>query len=491
MDGYGYREETHGNAIWAAKPHNFSELLKTYPHAFIEASGEAVGLEKDQFGNSEIGHMTIGAGRRIKPPKELVDDYLKEPINLKEVIDEIRIGNRRVHLMGLFSNGRVHSDMEHFHILYNLLCDNGIDEIYFHLISDGRDTKQTEFLDFYQELNEWINEKKKGKVATLCGRYYAMDRDKNYDRTNIYYNLIAYGEGETTTNLTNTINNYYKQDITDEFMKPIIVDKNGLINNNDVIFWINYRTDRAKQIISTLTNPEFKEFKTSQYNNLDVYSFVEIDKKVPTNVLNTHNKIENPLGVYLSQLGLTQARVAETEKYAHVTYFFDGEYNGAIENCDKFLIPSPDVETYDLKPEMSIVKVTKKIIECMENDYDFIFANFANPDMVGHTGNFDATVKAIMATDICLGKLLEVANDNFYTVIVMADHGNADTMLDENNNPVTTHSMAKVPFIICDDKIKLKEKGNLTNVAPTILDYMDITIPKEMNSQSLIKKSER
>lgn len=479
LDGYGYREETKGNAIWAANPNNFKEAFKSYPHALLEASGTPIGLEANQFGNSEIGHMTIGAGRRIKPPKERVDEYLQSE-ELDKVITESIIKHKRVHLMGLFSNGKVHSDIEHFKIVYDKLVSQGIKEIYFHLITDGRDTKKDEFLTFYNELLNWTNETGIGKVSTICGRYYAMDRDKKWERTKLYYDLIVNGRGYVANNVPEIINAFYQNNITDEFIKPILVDKNGLINSDDALIWINYRTDRAKQIITTLTDSSFREFNVTYLNNFEVYSFVEIDKKVKTNILNVHDNISNPLGVYLSNLGLSQARVAETEKFAHVTYFFDGEFDGKLDNCNKFLIPSPKVATYDLQPEMSIVGVTKQVIKCMEDDYDFILCNFANPDMVGHTGNFDATVKAIMATDICLGKLIEKAEENFYTIILLADHGNADTMVDEAGNPVTTHTMEKVPFIIMDNKIKLKANGDLTNVAPTILKYMDITIPKEM-----------
>jgi 2,3-bisphosphoglycerate-independent phosphoglycerate mutase len=272
-------------------------------------------------------------------------------------------------------------------------------------------------------------------------------------------------------------------------MVPIIKDSNGIIRDGDTIIWMNYRTDRAKQIIDTLTNVNYDKFLTKKFTDLKVYSFVPIDDNIPTITFLNDMKVENPLGIYLSKLGLTQARVAETEKYAHVTYFFDGTYNGNIENCSKYLIPSLKIKTYDLDPRMSAVLVTKKVIECMERDVDFILVNFANPDMVGHTGVYDAAVKAVKIVDVCLGKLLEEAENNFYKVIVTADHGNVDKMLDENDNIVTTHTLAKVPFIIVDKNITLEDTGDLTNVAPTILDYMDIAKPKEMKeSKSLIIK---
>ena len=490
LDGYGYRDEIKGNAIWAANPNNFKSFFQKYPHALLEASGKPIGLDANQFGNSEIGHMTIGAGRIIKSPKKLADEFL----NTNELDEQIKDldKNKGIHIMGLFSDGCVHSDINHFKIVFDKLTNLGFKNIYFHLITDGRDTGSRDFLKFYDILNEWIKEKGCGIVSTICGRYYAMDRDQKWDRTNYYYNLITGGIGYRGGSVPEIINAFYEQNITDEFLKPIIVNRDGLIKDNDVLFWMNYRTDRAKQIIRSLTDKNFNQFNHYLYPNLQVYTMVKIDKNIKTNVLNDKSNVVNPLGRYFGDLGLTQARVAETEKYAHVTYFFDGEYDGEIEGCNKFLIPSPKVATYDLKPEMSIVDVTKRVINCMDEDYDFILCNFANPDMVGHTGNYEATIKAIMAVDICLGKLIEKAEENFYTIFLLADHGNADTMIDEDGNPVTTHSMERVPFVINDPKIKLKGYGTLADVAPTILDYMDIAIPKEMNDKgSLIIPQEK
>ena len=266
----------------------------------------------------------------------------------------------------------------------------------------------------------------------------------------------------------------------------MVVDEKGLIKDGDVILWMNYRTDRSKQILLSISNPKFDKFEVTNLSNIELYTFFNHDKQINANILIEEPKIENSLGLYLAKLGIKQARIAESEKYPHVTYFFDEGVDGKITNVDKFHIPSPEVATYDLKPEMSLISVTKKIITCMEQDYDFILANFANPDMVGHTGNFDATVNACMAIDICLAKIFEYAEENFYKIIILADHGNADTMLNEDGSVCTTHSMSDVPFIINDSKISLKDGGDLTNVAPTILDYMDISIPEEMTSESLI-----
>ena len=491
LDGFGYREEEEGNAIKAARMKNYENIWNNYPHTTIYASEEPIGLRTGQFGNSEIGHSTIGAGRIVKQNESLVDELLDnadDNLTFQMLIDYTRSNpDKSVHLMGLCSDGLVHSDMNHFIKLYNRLVDNGVHNIYFHLITDGRDTGTNSAYNYIKKIEDVINEREVGSIASLCGRYYAMDRDKKWDRTQLYYDLVTKARGFEFNTSKEALDASYSENITDEFIKPIIIDKNGVIKDDDSVIWINYRADRSKQIVSTLTDVNFSEFKTINYNNLNVYTFFPLDKTIKTKNFLPLNQVENPLGVYLSNLGLSQARVAETEKFAHVTYFFDGSNNSKLEKCDKFLIPSPKVATYDLKPEMSAVEVTKKTIDCMQKDYDFILVNFANPDMVGHTGNWNAAVKACITIDICLGKLLEVAEDNFYKIVILADHGNADIMFDENKVPVTTHTLSKVPFIILDNKVKLADDGSLINVAPTILEYMDIAVPKEMaDTPSLI-----
>ena len=482
LDGFGYREEEYGNAIKMADTKNFDRLWETFPSTTLYASEEYVGLNPGEFGNSEIGHMTIGAGRLIKQHGPRITDFLKD-INtnnnlFKEFLEEAK--TKTVHIMGLYSDGKVHSNLEHFLSIYNILKDNSAKEIHFHLITDGRDTKVNAALNFVKDLEEKLANDNQADISSLCGRYYAMDRDTNYNRTKIYYDLVTKGIGINAKTPTDSLLNQYKKNQTDEFLYPIIVNPNGLIKDGDIILWMNFRSDRGKQILRSFTNNDFAEFPTYKYNDLKVYSFFPLDKDIPTlNFLEDIN-VTNPLGRYLSSLGITQARIAETEKYAHVTYFFDGMYNGKIEKCDKILIPSPKVETYDLAPKMSATDITKKAISAMEKDTDFIFMNFANPDMVGHTGNLEATMKAVTTVDVCLGRLYEVAKDNFYTMFILADHGNADIMLDESGNPVTTHTTSKVPFIITDPNITLKKSGDLTNVAPTILEYMDIALPEEM-----------
>ena len=484
LDGFGYREEEYGNAIKMADTKNFDKLWNTYPHTTLYASEEYVGLNEGEFGNSEIGHMTIGAGRKIMQHGPRITEFLKainkDNLLFNEFLEEAK--SKTVHIIGLYSNGKVHSNLEHFLNVYEILKENNAKKINFHLITDGRDTKVNAAINFVQELEEKIKDDKNANIISICGRYYAMDRDNNYDRTKIYYDLLTKGIGIKAKSATDGILTLYKKDQTDEFLYPLIIEPNETIKDDDMILWMNYRSDRGKQILRAFTKDNFEEFPTYQYQNLKVYSFFPLDKDIKTNNFLEDINVTNPLGIYLSSLGLTQARIAETEKYAHVTYFFDGMYNGKLAKCEKILIPSPKVETYDLKPEMSAIEVTKKAIQAMEKDTDFIFMNLANPDMVGHTGNLEATIKAVTTVDVCLERLFEVAEDNFYTMIILADHGNADIMLDEFGNPVTTHTTSKVPFIITDLNVELKKSGDLTNVAPTILEYMNIALPDEMSN---------
>ena len=485
LDGFGYREEEEGNAIKAADMATFKALWNDYPHTLLGASEEAVGLNKGQAGNSEVGHMTIGAGRVMKQNEIIVNEFF-ENIDLTNKNVEYLLAQKEhdVHIMGLCSDGNIHAGIDDFLNMFDFLVQNGFEKIHFHLITDGRDTGVHDAMKYINTIKDAINKNKVGDIATICGRYYGMDRDNNWDRIKIYYDAIIHGKGTKTLDIEQAIMESYDDGVTDEFIKPIITS-NNMIKNGDILIWMNYRADRAKQILSTIVNSStFQEFPVDDMSNVDVFSFFDIDKKIKTRELIPHSNVTNALGLYLSELGWTQARIAETEKYPHVTYFFDGGYDGKIEKCDKFHIPSPDVPTYDLKPEMSCIGVTKKTIQAMMHDYDFILVNYANPDMVGHTGNMDAATRACMAIDVCLNKIMETAEDNFYKVIILADHGNADTMINPDGTPCTTHTTALVPFIICDKHIKLKDGGSLANVAPTILDYMDIATPKEMSETS-------
>ena len=492
LDGFGYREEKEGNAILNANMSNYKALWDNYPHTTLYASEEYIGLNEGQFGNSEIGHMTIGAGTVVKNNTMIVDDFIKDASNneaFQGFIDELNNNGKPLHLVGLLSEGNVHSTFHHWTKLVDAIKDKITNNVYLHIITDGRDTAPDSAITYINKFKEKAKELKHFSIASVCGRYYAMDRDKKWDRTKLYIDAVTRGIAINVKTVDEAINKSYEAGITDEFIKPFLIDRNGLIRNGDNIMWMNYREDRAVQFLEAITNPEFNAFGKVNTSDCKVYSFLPFEKPINTTNFTNYIKIDNPLGIYLGKLGLTQARIAETEKYAHVTYFFDGQSEDKIDKCDKFLIPSPKVATYDMQPEMSAVEVTKRGIACLDKDYDFILLNYANPDMVGHTGNFDAAVKACNAVDICLGKLLEVAFDNFYKVIIMADHGNCDIMINGDGTPCTTHTLSKVPFIITDQSVELKSSGNISQVAPTILDYMDIARPTDMQAtESLIKE---
>lgn len=482
LDGFGYREEEYGNAIKQANAKNFNKLWEKYPHTTLFASEEYVGLNKHEFGNSEIGHMTIGAGRKIKQHGPRITEFLNESYKnnneFNKFLEEAK--TKEVHIIGLYSEGNVHSNLEHFISMYKILKENDTKKIHFHLITDGRDTDIHASLDYIRSLEELLNNDDLADITSISGRYYAMDRDTNYERTKKYYDLITKGIGEKHSKPSESVTSQYEKGITDEFLNPIIIDPSNTIKNGDIVIWMNYRSDRAKQILKAFTKDNFKEFETINYSSINIYSFFPIGDDIKINTFLDDIEVTNPLGIYLSSLGISQARIAETEKYAHVTYFLDGMYNGDISNCENILIPSPKVKTYDLKPEMSALEVTRAAIYTMEHGKEFIFINYANADMVGHTGDMDATIKAVKAVDFCLGKLYEASLENDYTMIILADHGNADIMLDAENKKVTTHTISKVPFIITDDSIELKNSGDLTEVAPTILKYMNISLPEEM-----------
>ena len=484
LDGFGLRDEVHGNAIKQASMPNYNKLWESYPHSILKASEKSVGLPEGQFGNSEVCHSVLGAGKILRQKQLIATEELEKETFLDndtflDLVEYSKENNKKIHIMGLLSDGGVHSQIQHFLKVLEHLKKQEVKNVYFHVITDGRDTDIHAAKLYLSELQSHINKYELGTISTICGRYYAMDRDNRFERTKLYYDLITAGKGAKPINLDKALNMCYEKNVTDEFLPPILLNTKGLIENNDVLLWINYRTDRAKQILTSLTNPNFDKFE-NPVNVLNLYTLFPVDKTIKSKTFFKEETSENPLGLYLSKLGLSQARIAETEKYNHVTKFFDCEYTGSIAGCDRFLIPSPNVATYDLKPEMSAVEVTKKTILCMEKDYDFILLNYANPDMLGHTGNMRATIQGLQVVDECLGKIIEAAEDNFYKIILLSDHGNADIMLDENNKAVTTHTLSNVPFIITDSKVHLKETGNLSHVAPTILKYMDIALPNEM-----------
>ncbi len=493
LDGFGLKEDEHGNAIKQANMTFFNKLWDEYPHSILEASGEYVGLPSNQFGNSEVCHGVIGLGRKIKQRITVVNEEINkksiyENTALNDLVNHVTTNNSALHLMGLLSDGGVHSHIDYILKLIPVLKEKGVTKLYFHVITDGRDTAYNVALKYIRDLQNVFNECGLGEIISVCGRYYAMDRDNKYERKKYYYNMIAHGQGLNILNLETAIKNCYFKNIYDEFLPPLLLNKNIKLEEHDALLWLNFRQDRARQIMNAIINPEFEGFSNKKINNLKAYMlFTQDDIKNITPLFDFNEEELYPIGQYFSDLGITQARISETEKFSHVTKFFNSEKSTKFKGCDNYLIPSPKVVTYDMTPEMSAAEVTKQTIKCLEKDYDFILLNYANPDMLGHTGNLEATISSMQTLDKQLEILIQNAEDNFYKVIILSDHGNADTMLDENNNPVTTHSMAPVPFILMDKHLKLKESGDLTNVAPTLLNYLDIAIPKDMKeSKSLI-----
>lgn len=490
MDGVGIRKEDHGNAVRTANTKILDNLIKFYPHSLLDASGESVVFPSGQMGNSEVGHSNIGAGRIVYQPLELISNNINskriyDNENINEVINHTKENNSKLHLLGLLSDGGIHSHINHLFGILDMCKERGVKDVYVHVFTDGRDTLPTSGIDFIEQLQKKLDKLGIGKIASISGRYYAMDRDNNWDRVRKTYDVIVNGLGRLASSPLEYVNNSYKDGITDEFIKPILVNKDGTINSNDGLIVFNYRPDRLRELFKTITNPKFNEFPHKTLKNIKLVTMMPVSDEVICKNAFNHQKLDNTLGEYLSNKGIKQLRIAETEKYAHVTYFFDGGVEKELKNCDRILIPSPKVATYDLKPEMSAYEITDKLLEVIDN-YDLVVLNFANGDMVGHTGVFDATVKAVEVVDSCIGKIYDKVMQLGEILIVTADHGNSDYMLDDKDNVITSHSTSLVPFIVTDDKYTLKD-GKLADIAPTILDIMGIEIPSEMTGNSLIK----
>ncbi len=491
LDGFGLREEKSGNAVKLASKPNFDFLWENYPHSTLDASGEPVGLPKGQMGNSEVGHMNIGAGRLVYQPQELINSKIKDGSFLENqeihtVINHTKSHNSKLHIMGLISDGGVHSHIDHLMAILDLCKSCGVQTLYLHLFTDGRDVDKKSAYQYISKVEEKLKEIGVGKIASIGGRYYGMDRDNNYDRLKKGYDVIVNGIGPKSDSIKKFMEESYQNEVTDEFLVPTIFDESGNIEENDGVIVFNYRKDRLREILTALTNPSFKEMEVQRFQNLKVVTMLPVVESVKAHHAFDDPSLKNILGEYLEKQGLSQLRIAETEKYAHVTFFFDGGKEMDYQNEKKILIPSPKVATYDLKPEMSIYEVTDTLLkELSENHYDVIILNFANCDMVGHTGNLEAAIKAVEAVDENLGRVYGKMKELEGTVIVTADHGNCELMVDENNNIITSHTTNKVPFIICNREYIPKD-GKLGDIAPTILKIMGLEIPKEMTGNPLV-----
>lgn len=492
MDGVGIRNTEYGNAVKMAKKPNLDYLIKNYPHSKLEASGELVGLPAGQMGNSEVGHTNIGAGRIVYQPLQLITNQIKngeffQNKNLLETIKHVKDNHSNLHICGLLSDGGIHSHINHLFGLIDLCKKEGISNVYYHVFLDGRDTLPNICLKYLDELSEKIKETSVGSIASISGRYYAMDRDNRWDRVKKAYDVMVTGTGIECNSYKDVIEKNYNEGIFDEFIVPTIIDKNGMIKDNDGLIAFNFRPDRLREIFKAITNPDFSDFEHKNLKNIKLTTMMPVSNEVICNNAFELQKLDNTLGEYLSKNHKTQLRIAETEKYAHVTYFFDGGVEKDLDGCKRILVNSPKVATYDLKPEMSAYEVTDKLIKELDNHLDVVILNFANGDMVGHTGNLDAAIKAVETVDDCIGKIYKKVEEIGGTLIVTADHGNSEVMIDDNGNVITSHTTNKVPFIITDKRIKL-EDGKLADIAPTMLYLLGLDIPKEMTGNVLIKK---
>ena len=491
MDGVGIRDTEYGNAVKMAKKPNLDYLIKNYPHSKLEASGELVGLPAGQMGNSEVGHTNIGAGRIVYQPLQLITNQIKngeffQNKNLLETIKHVKDNHSNLHICGLLSDGGIHSHINHLFGLIDLCKKEGIRNVYYHVFLDGRDTLPNICLKYLDELSEKIKETSVGSIASISGRYYAMDRDNRWDRVKKAYDVMVTGTGIECNSYKDVIEKNYNEGIFDEFIVPTIIDKNGMIKDNDGLIAFNFRPDRLREIFKAITNPDFSDFEHKNLKNIKLTTMMPVSNEVICNNAFELQKLDNTLGEYLSKNHKTQLRIAETEKYAHVTYFFDGGVEKDLDGCKRILVNSPKVATYDLKPEMSAYEVTDKLIKELDNHLDVVILNFANGDMVGHTGNLDAAIKAVETVDDCIGKIYKKVEEIGGTLIVTADHGNSEVMIDDNGNVITSHTTNKVPFIITDKSIKL-EDGKLADIAPTMLYLLGLDIPKEMTGNVLIK----
>lgn len=491
LDGMGLSKEKRGNAFLNARKPFLNSLWKNYPHARLEASGVFVGLPNGQMGNSEVGHMNIGAGRIVYQPLELINREIEagtfyQNENILKVIQETKKKNKKLHIMGLISDGGVHSSIEHLMSIIDMCIQNEVSELYFHLFLDGRDTLDHSAYQYVKRLEEKIAETKVGKIVTMSGRYYAMDRDNNWDRIKLAYDAIVRGIGEKYDTPKEMIEANYQKNITDEFMIPAVID-DGKLESGDGIIVFNYRPDRLRELFSSFTNPSFDQMETLSLHDINLVTMMPVSEEVICTNAYQHQNLKNTLGEYISSQGLKQLRIAETEKYAHVTYFFDGGYDFELPNEKRILIKSPSVATYDMKPEMSAEEVTETLLKELDENYDIVILNYANGDMVGHTGNYEAAVKAVEYVDSCVEKISQKIESLGGILIVTADHGNCEEMLDEQGNILTSHTTNKVPFIITDKSFAL-EDGKLSDIAPTILTLLELPIPEEMTGKSLIKR---
>ena len=498
LDGWGIGDRSKSDAVWAANPEYMNMLWERWPHARLKTGGEDVGLPAGQMGNSEVGHLNIGAGRvvyqdLVRINRACRDGSIKANPEIVKAFEYARTSGKRVHFMGLVSDGGVHSSLEHLMTLCDISKDYGLGERTFvHCFMDGRDTDPQSGREFIERLQAH-QATSGGRIASIVGRYYAMDRDKRWERVKVAYDLLVGGIGERETDLPAAVEKSYAAGVTDEFIKPIVaVDSDGqplaTLGEGDMVIFFNFRNDRAKELTIVLTQSDMPD---EEMHTIPLYycTMTPYDATFKgLHVLFDKDNVENTLGEYLAARGLTQLRIAETEKYAHVTFFLNGGREATFPGEERILIPSPKVATYDLKPEMSVYEVRDALVEALGTQkFDFIALNFANGDMVGHTGVYEAIIQAIMAVDASVRSVVEAARANGYEVVIIADHGNADNALNADGSPNTAHSLNPVPIIVVSDRVRSVDDGALADVAPTVLKLMGLPQPSEMTGQPLVE----
>jgi len=504
LDGFGLNEKEEGNAVKKAKTPNIEYLKKEYPFVEGHASGLDVGLPQGQMGNSEVGHLNIGAGRIVyqeltKITKSIEDGDFFDNEALLTAVNNCKNNNSALHLFGLLSDGGVHSHNTHLYALLKLAKKHNLEKVYVHCFLDGRDTPPASGKQYIVELEEKMREIGIGKIATVMGRYYAMDRDNRWDRAKLAYDTMVLGKGNTAISATTAVQTSYDEEKYDEFVIPTVVLSEGevtaTINPNDSIVFFNFRPDRARQITRAFCEENFDGFEREKgFFPLTYVCFTEYDITIPNKIVAFHkDELTNTLGQYLASKGLKQLRLAETEKYAHVTFFFNGGVEEPNEGEDRILIPSPKVATYDLQPEMSAIEVKDELVKAIKSkEYDLIIINFANPDMVGHTGIEEAAIKAVETVDKCVGEAYEALKEVDGAMFICADHGNSEQLVDyDTHAPFTAHTTNPVPFMLInfDKDVTLKEDGRLADIAPTLLDMMGLEQPEEMTGHSLLKRN--
>nr|MBO2479376.1 2,3-bisphosphoglycerate-independent phosphoglycerate mutase [Bacillota bacterium] len=499
LDGFGWRQETYGNAVAQAKKPNFDRYWREFPHTTLKASGEAVGLPEGQMGNSEVGHLNIGAGRIVyqdltRISKAIRDGSFFTNDVFLQAIEHVKRENSALHLYGLLSDGGVHSHIEHLWALLELARRHGLKRVYVHAFLDGRDVPPDSARGYIEQTLEKMQQLGVGQFATIQGRYYAMDRDRRWDRTEKAYRAMVYGEGRAVRDPMEAVELSYQEKVYDEFVLPsVVVDAQGqpvgLVRSKDAIIFFNFRPDRAIQISQAFTNEDFRSFDRGPGRPTDLFfvCMTHFSETVQGYVAFKPTNLDNTFGEVAAQHGLRQLRIAETEKYPHVTFFFSGGREEPFPGETRILIDSPKVATYDLKPEMSAYEVTDALLkELAKDEHDVIVLNYANPDMVGHSGKMEPTIRAVEAVDECLGKVVDDILARGGVAVIIADHGNADTMIDANGHPVTSHSTEPVPMIVTRHGIRLRDDGILADVAPTLLDLLGIEQPPQMTGRTMI-----